>query len=217
MNTRSVVVVSSRRSSELYSVENDQWVADLQSEGDKRDSAIENLREILLRGLSATCRNQYGGKVQAEDVVQEALIKILDKLDTFEGRSKFTTWALTIAVRVAISEMRRKHFKDVSMDKLLEKSMRFEPAALPEVSSDIENEKLSIIKKLRELIDDNLTDKQREAVHCLLNGMPVEIFAEKTGSNRNAVYKLVHDARVKLRQGFEQAGYKADDVNSVFV
>ena len=53
-------------------------------------------------------------------------------------------------------------------------------------------------------------------MHSLLNGMPVEVFAEKTGSNRNAVYKLIHDARVKLRQGFEQAGYKAEDVSSVF-
>jgi RNA polymerase sigma-70 factor (ECF subfamily) len=46
--------------------------------------------------------------------------------------------------------------------------------------------------------------------------MPVEVFAEKSGSNRNAVYKLVHDARVKLRSGFEDAGFLAEDVNSVF-
>lgn len=216
-DVRSTATASTKRSSELHSVENDQWVGDLKSQGDVRESAIEKLREILLRGLTATCRNRYENKVHPEDVVQDALIKILDKLDTFEGRSKFTTWALTIAVRIAISEMRRKHFKDVSMDKLLESSMRFEPKAVEEISNDVEDEKVSIINKLRELIENNLTDKQREAMHSLLNGMPVEIFAEKTGSNRNAVYKLVHDARVKLRQGFEQAGYKAEDVNSVFV
>ena len=199
----------------MTTVENDNWVSRLKDTGDARDEAITELRSVLMRGLSATCRNRYGNKVQAEDVIQETLLKVLDKLDTFEGRSKFTTWALTIAVRIAISEMRRKHFKDVSMTSLLGEGMQFDPAAADEPLSD-EGEKRSILEKLKELIATTLTDKQRDAVLALLNGMPVEIFAEKTGSNRNAVYKLVHDARVKLRQGFEQAGYRAEDINSVF-
>ena len=155
-------------------------------------------------------------RIQADDVVQDALLKILAKVDTFEGRSKFTTWAMTIAVRAAISEMRRKHFQDVSMDSLLADNMQFEPAASAGPTPGNEEEKTALIGKLRSLIDSDLTSKQREAMHSLLNGMPVEIFAEKTGSNRNAVYKLIHDARVKLRQGFEQAGYKAEDISSVF-
>ena len=199
----------------MTTVENDNWVSRLKDTGDARDEAITELRSVLMRGLSATCRNRHGNKVQAEDVIQETLLKVLDKLDTFEGRSKFTTWALTIAVRIAISEMRRKHFKDVSMTSLLGEGMQFDPAAADEPLSD-EGEKRSILEKLKELIATTLTDKQRDAVLALLNGMPVEIFAEKTGSNRNAVYKLVHDARVKLRQGFEQAGYRAEDINSVF-
>lgn len=198
----------------MVTVENDNWVNRLTSTGDVRDEAITELRNILMRGLSATCRNRYGNKVHAEDVIQETLLKVLDKIDTFEGRSKFTTWALTIAVRIAISEMRRKHFKDVSMTSLLGEGMQFDPAAEEEVTGD-DGEKRSIMDKLKELIATSLTDKQRDAVLALLNGMPVEIFAEKTGSNRNAVYKLVHDARVKLRQGFEQAGYKAEDISAV--
>ena len=197
-------------------VNKDDWVQRLKATDDVRDQALQELRAILMRGLTATCRNRYGNRVQAEDIVQEALVKILDKIDTFEGRSKFTTWAMTIAVRLALSEMRRKHFKDVSMDDLLAGSMRFEPAASPDSEVENEMEKGSILTKLQELIETSLSEKQRDAVHSLLNGMPVEIFAEKTGSNRNAVYKLVHDARVKLRQGFEQAGYKAEDINSVF-
>ena len=201
-------------SKQMVTVENDNWVNRLTSTGDVRDEAITELRNILMRGLSATCRNRYGNKVHAEDVIQETLLKVLDKIDTFEGRSKFTTWALTIAVRIAISEMRRKHFKDVSMTSLLGEGMQFDPAAEEEVTGD-DGEKRSIMDKLKELIATSLTDKQRDAVLALLNGMPVEIFAEKTGSNRNAVYKLVHDARVKLRQGFEQAGYKAEDISAV--
>jgi RNA polymerase sigma-70 factor (ECF subfamily) len=200
----------------LSTVNQDQWVERLKSDGDIRDQAIQELREILLRGLTATVRNRYGNKVSPEDVVQDALLKVLEKIDTFEGRSKFTTWAMTIAVRMAISEMRRKHFQDVSMNDMLSDSMRFEPEATPDPVVGQDESKAGVLSKLRELIESNLSDKQRDAVHCLLNGMPVEIFAEKTGSNRNAVYKLIHDARVKLKQGFEQAGYKAEDINTLF-
>ena len=81
-------------------VKNDDWVERLKSTDDIRDQTITELNRILLRGLTATCRNRYGNKVQPEDVVQDAMIKILDKLDTFQGRSKFTTWAMTIATRI---------------------------------------------------------------------------------------------------------------------
>jgi RNA polymerase sigma-70 factor (ECF subfamily) len=200
----------------MSTVDQDDWLVRLKSDGDIRDRALGELRDILVRGLTATCRNRYGNKVQPEDVVQEALIKILDKLDTFEGRSKFTTWAMTIAVRIAISDMRRKHFQDVSIHDLVGDGMRFEPASKEVVSEGNDEAKSKLLLELSGLIESRLTDKQRDAMHALLHGMPVEVFAEKTGSNRNAVYKLVHDARVKLRQGFEQAGYKAEDVNAVF-
>lgn len=200
----------------MSTVEKDDWVARLSASGEDREQAIAELREILVRGLTATCRNRYDNRVQPEDVVQEALLKVLDKLDTFEGRSKFTTWAMTIAVRIAIGEMRRKHFKDVSMEDLLGEGMRFEPEDVSETGNPDEEEKGKLLGKLKELIETSLTDKQRDAVHALLHGMPVEVFAEKNGSNRNAVYKLVHDARMKLRQGFERAGYRAEDITSVF-
>ncbi len=195
----------------------DDWVERLKSDGDTRNEALEELRDILLRGLSAASRNRYDSKLQVEDVVQDALIKILEKVDTFEGRSKFTTWALTIAMRMAISEMRRKHFKDVSIEALTTDSLRFDVPAEHEEAHGQDEEKAVILRKLHDLIEADLTPRQREAVHSLLHGMPVEVFAEKTGSNRNAVYKLIHDARVKLRRGLETAGFLAEDVNSVFV
>ncbi len=194
--------------------EKDDWVERLNSTGEVKERAISELREVLMSGLSKSLRNRYANRVQADDVVQDALIRILGKLDTFEGRSKFTTWAMTIAVRSGMSEMRRRHFKDISIESLLGDGMRFEPAAVEASNDDLE--KSDLLVKLRELVETTLTDKQRDAVHALLHGMPVEIFAEKTGSNRNAVYKLVHDARVKLRHGFEQAGYKAEDITAVF-
>jgi len=197
-------------------VENDEWVARLKSEGETQSAALEELRDVLLRGLTAASRNRYSSKLQVEDVVQDSLIKILDKLDTFEGRSKFTTWAMTIAMRMAISEMRRKHFKDVSIEALTTDSLRFDLPDADTPEHGQAEEKTVVLKRLSELIETDLTPKQRDAVHSLLHGMPVEVFAEKTASNRNAVYKLIHDARVKLRHGLESSGFMAEDINSVF-
>ena len=94
----------------------DPWVARLQADEEVRDQAIRDLRELLLRGLQRSLANRFGTGFQVEDVVQQALVKILNSLDRFEGRSQFTTWAMAIATRVGISEFRRKHYKDVSLD-----------------------------------------------------------------------------------------------------
>ena len=186
------------------------WIARLRSAGPEQEAVILELRKILLRGVIAASRNRYGGQISADDVVQDALMQILDKLDTFEGKSKFTTWAMTIAVRIAISDLRRSHHKDVSMSSLLENSMSFEPETQPENDPD-GIEKSAMLAKLKELIDTKLTSKQRDAVHALLNDIPVEVYAEQTGSNRNAVYKLTHDARIRLREGFVEASFDAID------
>ncbi len=201
----------------MATVEQDRWIERLRADDHVRDKAIGELREILLRGVKAAFRSHSGGKISAEDVVQDTLIKILESLGSFQGRSKFTTWAMTIAVRTAIGQMRRQRFKDVSMSDLLDNNMLFEPMSALGENGQVNSEKISILKMLRKFIDENLTEKQRGAMHSLLNGIPVEVYAEKTGSNRNAVYKLVHDARVKLRRSFEEVGYTAEDIDSVFV
>ena len=162
----------------------------------------------MLRGRNSS--------IQADDIVQDAMLKILNKLDTFEGRSKFTTWAMTIATRTAISEMRRKHCQNISLDSMMGDELKFEVASTDSNVNGQESDKNTILIKLKELIASKLTDKQRLAVNALLNGMPVEEIASRTDSNRNAVYKLFHDARANLREGFEKAGISADDINAIF-
>lgn len=195
----------------------DLWLQRLRGEPAERDQAIAELREILLRGLSGPMSRRYGGGLQPEDVVQEALIKILDSLDQFAGRSRFTTWAMTIATRVGISEMRRKHYQDVSLDAFTgDDNMKLDLAVDEADSSETQVDRRAIVDKLQKLIDQTLTEKQRVAIRALLDGMPVEVIAEKTTSNRNSVYKLVHDARAKLRKGLEESGIADDDIASTF-
>ncbi|MDA8563612.1 RNA polymerase sigma factor, partial [Mariniblastus sp.] len=152
-----------------------------------------------------------------EDVAQESLLKILKSLDSFEGRSKFTTWAISISIRTGISQLRRKHFKDVSLDAISAGGdMSFDVADVAAGDPQQEAVKKSMLSTLSGLINTELTDKQRVVVRSLLGGMPVEEIAERTGSNRNAVYKMFHDARKRLKSGFESAGYSADEVLAVF-
>ena len=196
---------------------NADWVDRLTGSGPERESAIGELRELLVRGLNKSLSTRYGSRLQADDVVQDALMKILSSLDTFEGRSRFTTWAMTIATRAGISELRRRHFRDVSLDSIATGDQQ--DHAVPEsdeVSASNQLDRQKILRTLNTLIDERLTEKQRRATQGLLNGLPVEEIARRTGSNRNAVYKLVHDARMRLREGFAEQGITADEVHAIY-
>jgi RNA polymerase sigma factor (sigma-70 family) len=94
---------------------NQEWLDDLRGPG--RDDALADLRAFLVRGLgySLANRSDVDGAL-VEDMAQEALLKILDSLDTFLGESRFTTWAQKIAVRVAFTELRRHHWRDLSLE-----------------------------------------------------------------------------------------------------
>src|SRR6266436_6898388 len=101
--------------------ENASWIRALRACGPVQAEAITDLRGLLLRGLAKSFQAR-GDMDQAfvEDVVQQALVHILDHLDQFQGRSRFTTWAMAITVRLAMSALRRKRWQDVSLESLTE-------------------------------------------------------------------------------------------------
>jgi RNA polymerase sigma-70 factor (ECF subfamily) len=185
----------------------------IKGEGATRDQAISQLRSILLRGLSKSLNNRYGKPFNAEDIVQEALMKVLNSLDKYEGRSKFTTWAMTVATRIGISALRRKYHQDVSMEPFgtsdgysMEVSITDEPTL-----SNLES-RTKIFNVLQNLIDTELTDKQRLVTRAFLSNFATDEIAEQLQMTRNAVYKLIHDARQKLKDGFERAGLTSEQI-----
>ena len=91
------------------------WVPAL-SDPATREKAVESLRAVLLRGLKGAFLRRGVDDAFCEDMCQVATMRVLDHIDSFEGRSKFTTWATSIAIRAAISELRRRHHKDVSLE-----------------------------------------------------------------------------------------------------
>lgn len=192
------------------------WVERLKAGGDEQAAALEELRSVLLRGLKSTVSKRGADPGFAEDIVQEALLRILDNLDSFEGRSKFTTWSMTIAVRTAISELRRKHYKNVSLDATTDDSIHIEVPAEKQKTPAEQAEQRSILEQLQQAIDEDLTEKQRIVVRGALSGIPMEEIARRMNSNRNAVYKMFHDARQRLKSSLEAADFSPTDIQAAF-
>lgn len=195
-------------------VETDPWIPRLRGDEATRSTALSELREVLVRGLTRALPHRYDGCVGAEDVAQIALVKILDSLDSFRGESRFTTWAVSVAVRIAMSEMRRKYYRDISLETSgTAESVRIEPVAPAEATAEQREFSSRACGLLNRLIDEELTERQRVAIRGALDGLPVEVIAERLGCQRNAVYKLLHDARLRLRKGLEAGGFSADDLS----
>jgi len=195
---------------------NEAWSAELRADGPVQARALADLRAQLIRGVGAGLRSHP--QVDAaflEDVVQDALVRILDRIDQFEGRSRFLTWATAIAIRIGLTELRRRRWKDVSLDTFLEDSS---DQAGPSEPSNAEghSDRRALVGKMQELMANALTEKQRRVLVAELHGLPQQEIARELGSNRNAVYKLTHDARKRLKRGLEEAGYRADDIHAAF-
>lgn len=199
--------------------DDDDWKKDLASEDAKvRGGAVADLRDMLLRGLAKSL-SKHGRVDDAflDDVAQESSMKILEKLGDFEGRSRFRTWAVTIAVRTAVSKMRKRDWRNVSLDSLTSDA-RLDPEAAIDRSETVArtNSRWEILNKLKELIDTQLTERQWSAITADLRGMPLPEIAVKLESNTNSIYKLLHDARKKLRSGLEAAGFTIEDVRETW-
>src|ERR671917_2281297 len=143
---------------------NEQWLTELR--GPNSGEALADLHDLLVRGLRAALGG-YGGGVEANygDFAQEALIKITGNLDSFRGESRFTTWAQKIAINVALTELKRRRWRDVSLQDLF---ARREGADRGPADPHLTSEQLAlqntVLGELRRMIDEELTDRQREAV-----------------------------------------------------
>ena len=193
---------------------NDQWLAALR--GPNRDEALAELRVVLVRGLRGALGGQASrAESSVEDFAQEALIKILDNLDSFRGECRFTTWAQKICVRTAFAEMRRSRWRDVSLDEVISQPEE-RAAADPQLDPERAATQSMIMEELRRFIDEELTDRQRTALLAALGGMPLEAVADRMNTNRNALYKLLHDARKRLKKRMSAEMLSPQDVLGAF-
>ena len=199
---------------------NEEWLSDLR--GENQDQAIGDLGRILKRGLiyALSTRIRTDLETQVDDFVQDALLRILEKMDTFRGESQFTTWAQKVAVRVAFTELRRQRWKDVSIEDLLpEESGDFTPLVLSDPSPDPEKRATQtlMLEMIDKMMKTDLTERQRTALLAVLHGgMPLEEVARRMDTNRNALYKLLHDARKQMRDRLLEKGLSPQEILAVF-
>ena len=197
---------------------NEEWIAGLRAGGEQQAKALEDLRAIILRGLPYAIAgrldpNSPESEALAEEVVQETLMRVLEYLDTFEGRSQFTTWAHKIAVRAALTELRRRRWREVPLPEM---EMNEDGDSSYRELPDDQVDRKDMLKRVNRIIMEELTDKQRKALMATMEGFPLEEAAQRLGMNRNALYKLMHDARLRLKKRLEKEGLTPQEVLSVF-
>jgi len=204
---------------------NEEWLSSLQSGGPAREAALEDLRAVVMKGLPYALSRWVSPsdpqfEFLVEEVTQETLLRILARLHTFEGRSQFTTWVHKIAIRIALSELRRKRWRDSSLDELVDDEESPAPESLMEDASagpETSVERADMMTRVRRVIAEELTDRQRQAlVYLGVQGIPMEEAARKLKTNRNALYKLLHDARLRLKRRLALEGLTAQEVLAAF-
>jgi RNA polymerase sigma-70 factor, ECF subfamily len=190
----------------------DDWVAVLTTPGPAREDALRRLHALLLRAARVQVSRMPAlraslGITQVDDVVNlaadEALVAVLNKLHTFEGRSRFTTWAYKFAVLQAAVELRRSAWarREVPLEGL-------PPLAERRPGPEQYAEAAQFAAAVREGMQQVLTPHQRRiALALLVEEVPIDVLAERLGTNRNALYKTLHDARARLRAHLTDQGY----------
>jgi RNA polymerase sigma-70 factor, ECF subfamily len=200
---------------------NAEWIVALDGAGDSQAAALTDLRTYLLRAALFTLQRSlhYVGHLEssslgelAEDCAQDALTTILQRLHVFRGDSQFTTWAYAFAVNTALVAARRERRASVPLDRILEDT---DSLPWPTHVPDPERQALQaeMMAAIRNGIDQQLTLKQQQVFRALVvEEIPVEDVVRHWGSNRNAIYKLVHDARRKLKAHLMTRGFDVKDM-----
>jgi RNA polymerase sigma factor (sigma-70 family) len=204
---------------------NDSWISDLRANGAVREAALADLGETIRRGLPYALSRWVSPDDPLfapliEEVTQDTLVRVLDQLDTFQGWSLFTTWAQKIAVRIALTELRRKRWQDSSLDEMLDAERPTAAAALladDAPGPDAIAEQADMVSRVRRILEEDLTPRQRQALILLgIQDIPLEEAARRLNTNRNALYKLLHDARLRLKRRLKAEGLSAREILATF-
>ena len=184
---------------------NAEWLSALEADAEDAAPALHDLENLV----RATLRRLFGGRFSTADfdeTTQDALSEILRSRRRFRGDAAFTTWAVSVTTRVGFTELRRRRVREG-------RTTPFEaiPEGLTPISDAEEAERAplrdDLMDALHHAIAHALTPRQRSAIMAELHGIPTVEIARQLGTNQNALYKLVHDARKKLRSALAAAGF----------
>ena len=191
------------------------WVERLSPGHPRHDEAVASLHAGLRRAAAHELRRRRGqlGSLSgpefddiAEQCADDAVINVLARVGDFRGLARFTTWAYKFAMFEVSSKVARHAWQrhppsaeDLSWDQLPDVRAR---------APGEQTERHEQLAALARAIDDDLTPRQREVfVAVAINEVPIDVLALQLGSNRNALYKNLFDARRRLRAGLAAAGH----------
>jgi RNA polymerase sigma-70 factor (ECF subfamily) len=197
----------------LLDAESREWLRSLRAGGATRDEAVARLHALLLRGarFEVARRRPALPHVRGDDLndialeaADDALVSVLARLDSFRGASRFTTWAYKFALLEAAVKLRKRAWQGREVPLEPETWSLFSSAGL---APDAALEQTELLAAVQSGINEALTPHQRRVLVALaLNGVPIDVLAERLSSTRGALYKTLHDARRKLRKHLQECG-----------
>jgi RNA polymerase sigma-70 factor, ECF subfamily len=201
------------RARQVLDEESREWLSSLRATGAAREAAIARLHALLLRAARfevarrrPTLPHLRGNELDeiALEAADDALMSVLARLDDFRGASRFTTWVYKFALLEAAVKLRRRAWQGREVPLEPESWSLFASAA---PKPDEQAEQSELLAVLQRAIEDVLTPHQRRVLVALaLNGVPIDVLAERLNTNRGALYKTLHDARRKLRTHLAASG-----------
>jgi RNA polymerase sigma-70 factor (ECF subfamily) len=198
------------------------WLDGLRAKGPRHDRCVRDLHALLLRAARHEVYRRRAwlggaGGPELDDVAQQAagdaLLAIIDNLDTYRGLSRFTTWSyrfvmnhVSVKTRQHAWSGRRVLFDDTDWERLPDRLV---------MSPHRRSEQLAQLGALRTALEEKLTARQREVfVAVALNEVPIDVVAARLDSNRGAIYKILFDARTKLRASLLEVGYPIEETTA---
>lgn len=190
----------------------DTWWTHLGDDGPAGDLALARLHQLLVRAsrhqvwrLRGLLHGADAAAIDdlAQQAADDAMVAVLRRLPSFEGRSRFTTWAFKFAVLQAGVAVRAQAWRDREVP--LPDSVTLVDLG---PSPDELSEGAQLARAVRDAIATQLTPHQRRVVLALLvEGVPIDVLADRLGTSRNALYKALHDARQRLRLALVASGH----------
>jgi RNA polymerase sigma-70 factor, ECF subfamily len=179
-----------------------------------RDEAVGRLHALLLRAarFEVARRRPSLPHLRGNDLddiatqaADDALVGVLKRLDDFRGASRFTTWAYKFALYEAAVKLRKRAWQGREVPLEPESWSLFSSGSL---EPGAEAEQRELVAAVQAAIAEALTPHQRRVLVALaVNGVPIDVVAERLGTTRGALYKTLHDARRKLRDHLDERGF----------
>lgn len=207
---------------------NAEWLDDLQQSGEVQMAALSDLREYLLRAAFVYLRDGRSELSHlssddllemAEDFAQNALLNLQANLHKFRGDAKFTTWAYRFVINEAAGELRKRRYRHFSWDEVAEQETAVFTNLLQSPAPDptLQAEREELIRFLVNIIETELNERQRVAVLCVhFQGRSMQETAEILETSANTVYKMLHDARKKMKAKLLAHHYGMGDILALF-